>query len=61
MNKPDWNDAPEWAKYLAMDGDSVWVWYGSEPRWNPDRDKWESRGWIQRMSIEAVDTMEQRP
>jgi len=29
--KPDWNDAPEWANYLAMDKDHEWHWYEDEP------------------------------
>ena len=31
MNKPDWSSAPEWAEYLAMDGDGEWWWYEVEP------------------------------
>lgn len=30
--KPDWKDAPEWADYLAMDGDGEWYWFEVEPR-----------------------------
>jgi len=26
-NKPDWADAPEWAKYLAQDKDGEWNWF----------------------------------
>ena len=29
--KPDWKDAPEWAKWLSMDGDGKWGWYENEP------------------------------
>ena len=29
--KPDWKDAPEWAQWLAMDEDGVWVWYENKP------------------------------
>ena len=29
--KPDWKDAPEWANYLAMDGDGYWCWYLRKP------------------------------
>ena len=29
--KPDWKDAPEWANWLAMDGDRMWYWYEDEP------------------------------
>lgn len=42
--KPKWEDAPEWAEYLAMDGDGAWCWYENEPEpyfyaeggWNPN-------------------------
>jgi hypothetical protein len=30
--RPDWADAPSWAKYLAMDSDGCWAWYSAEPR-----------------------------
>lgn len=26
-NKPSWDTAPEWANYLAMDGNGEWFWY----------------------------------
>ncbi len=29
--KPDWKDAPEWAKWLAQDGDGAWVWFQNKP------------------------------
>lgn len=29
--KPDWKDAPEWAKWVAMDDDGDWYWYEEEP------------------------------
>lgn len=31
MMKPNWNDAPEWANWLAMDEDGDWYWYEDEP------------------------------
>jgi hypothetical protein len=30
-NKPSWNDAPEWAVWLAMDGDGQWYWHEVKP------------------------------
>lgn len=29
--KPSWEDAPEWANYLAMDEDGDWYWFKFEP------------------------------
>lgn len=31
MDKPDWKDAPEWAKYLAQDKDGEWYWFECRP------------------------------
>jgi hypothetical protein len=31
MNKPDWKDAPEWARFLAMDADGDWFWFEEKP------------------------------
>jgi len=39
MFTPDWNDAPEWANYVAKDDDGEWYWYENEP--TPDIDSWE--------------------
>lgn len=32
--KPSWDDAPEWANYLAQDYDGKWGWYKSKPETN---------------------------
>jgi len=29
--KPGWKDAPEWARYLAMDEHGDWYWYEKKP------------------------------
>jgi hypothetical protein len=29
--KPDWKDAPEWAKWLGRDQFGVWWWFELEP------------------------------
>lgn len=33
QNKPSWKDAPEWANWLAQDGDdsAMWCWYREKP------------------------------
>lgn len=28
---PHWNDAPEWAQWLAQNEDGNWYWYEFEP------------------------------
>lgn len=30
-NKPTWDDAPKWAKFLAMDANFNWWWFECEP------------------------------
>lgn len=30
--KPIWNDAPQWARWLAMDATGRWWWYAEKPR-----------------------------
>ena len=30
-NKPSWDDAPEWANYLAMDCRGAWYWFEKKP------------------------------
>lgn len=31
MGKPDWGDAPDWAKWLAQDANGSWGWYQRKP------------------------------
>lgn len=31
QNKPDWAEAPDWARYLAQDSSGHWYWFSSEP------------------------------
>ncbi|HPS39448.1 MAG TPA: hypothetical protein PL124_08570 [Candidatus Cloacimonadota bacterium] len=62
--KPDWKDAPDWAKWLAMDANGIWGWYSNKPtivdeldgEWFSDTGKWEevsTSGWEK--------TLEKRP
>tara|TARA_R110000787_G_C13443394_1_gene446725 strand:- start:4815 stop:5063 length:249 start_codon:yes stop_codon:yes gene_type:complete len=30
--KPEWDDAPEWANWLACGPEGLWYWYQDEPR-----------------------------
>jgi hypothetical protein len=32
MTKPDWKDAPKWARYVAMDSGGAWYWYEGMPK-----------------------------
>ncbi len=31
MSKPHWDDAPNWAEWLAQDSDGEWFWYEKSP------------------------------
>ena len=39
--KPDWDTAPEWAMYIAMDGDGMWHWWKERPAWDEASEQWE--------------------
>lgn len=34
--KPDWNSAPEWANWWAVDADGLAHWYANEPHTDDD-------------------------
>ena len=60
-----WADAPEWARWLAMDEDMTWCWYAHRPE--PIGDEWiSSIGPMQRAPgppypIHWQHTLEPRP
>ena len=60
--KPDWKDAPEWANYLAMDGDGYWCWYLRKPI--REDDCWcggEKFEFTKRTGVYWKDSLEKRP
>lgn len=40
MNNPDWKDAPQWARFAAMEKNAGWYWYENRPTWNESRGTW---------------------
>jgi hypothetical protein len=36
----DWNAAPEWARYVAMDKSGLWAWFSHEPDPNEISGTW---------------------
>lgn len=42
--KPDWKDAPSWARYLAMDKNGDWFWHEYEPSISDNY--WTSDGYM---------------
>lgn len=41
INRPSWDDAPEWAQWLAQDVSGRWMWYGDEPSPVYDAEEWQ--------------------
>ena len=42
MRKPNWNNAPEWANWVAQNRDGSWHWFEKEPE--PYLGLWVSTG-----------------
>lgn len=40
INKPSWQDAPEWAEWLAQDSDGRWTWFEAEIEAVEEDDEW---------------------
>lgn len=63
--KPDWKDAPEWAKWLAMDANGQWYWYEGPTEPFRDENRWDCNDGIgQRVGEPTPDwtkTLEARP
>lgn len=68
LYRPRWEDAPTWAKYLAMDSTGYWYWYEEKPTWLDANQRWGvcdfglSRvRWAQNSPINAQGSLEERP
>jgi hypothetical protein len=62
MTKPDWKDAPEGMKWLAMDEDGSWYWFENKPSIN--RCMWANdTGYneLAALPVDWKDTLEPRP
>lgn len=61
--KPDWKDAPEWARYVAMDSDGRWAWHEEKPHMYSGL--WESRARVRYVEFQEPpewrDSLERRP
>ena len=63
-NKPNWDDAPDWAVYLGQDIMGRWKWMESEPYPSRETDSWCSGGRTKDAKITVgswKDTLEIRP
>ena len=38
--EPSFDNAPEWANFVAMDGDGEWYWFEEEPVWYLGSRQW---------------------
>lgn len=59
-NKPSWDDAPEWANWLAMDENGEWWWFEYKP--HKTAHFWNSLGRVKPVvNLEWQETLEERP
>lgn len=63
QNKPNWDNAPAWANWLAMDSDGEWYWYEKQPiqngnNWeiNSVHDKWKSTNIVSLIWSDSLET-----
>ena len=59
--KLSWKDAPEWAKFVAMDEDGVWYWYEFEPTRRYGNQWGTSGGKYTKCFPDWDDSLEERP
>lgn len=73
--KPDWANAPSWARYLAQDQYGAWGWYEKKPVIDLDYGLWDiddvSHKWVRPDDIDFeadfeendgfAETLESRP
>jgi hypothetical protein len=59
----NWDLAPEWARYAAMDNTSGWYWYSHKPIWREDIQAWDTtENWDQiDMTDWARTSLQERP
>lgn len=58
VGRPSWDNAPNWAKYLAMDEDGTWSWFENEPFLLTDH--WYCTGRSQCCNVSWYDSKEKR-
>ena len=63
---PEWEHAPGWANWLAMDPSGQWWWYAAEPEllsgsWGNAWGKWVKEAGLTPGRIDWTETLEQRP
>lgn len=61
MNKPSWQDAPTWARYLAMDRNGMWLWFECKPTASPSHGEWRQNSGRCEPCVRWTATLETRP
>jgi len=64
MDKPSWDNAPEWANYLARNSNGKWRWYQLKPHFIEDGEFWDyfSTNRTEEAFLEnSESTLEERP
>ena len=63
--KPDWKDAPEWARFLARDCDGTWTFFMLKPELNDWEGCWradiDNRLKLASMEKLWYETLEEKP
>jgi len=62
--RPSWDDAPEWANWLAQDATGIWMWYENDPSPYGKVPHWDSQcGKCDNAFVykDWEETLEQRP
>lgn len=62
--KPNWQTAPDFARYAAQEQSGTWYWHEAKPRFQELTGEWISKGQRQivpKVSVQAKDTLEGRP
>lgn len=61
--KPNWNNAPAWANYVALDDDGWWHWFEQKPVWSDSGWMFNGRTLTACNSLQVLprDSLEPRP
>ena len=61
--KPSWDEAPEWANWLAMDRSGDWFWYAVEPDCDNIHGWWNTKlkNEFAALNTNWRETLERRP
>ena len=58
MTKPSWENAPDWAQWLARDADGEWCWYEARPKIQTGDTYW-TRDDVNRWAVAGKDQWEE--